>query len=145
METLTRPGEHATTNPPAVAFSSVMGICGLGLSWRAAGQVLAAPSAIGEWLIAVGVILFIALSVLYGIKTVRGPSIVVAEFRDPRSASNFACMTVAVVKKLESRHREQASVNPNAGEREMARLTVTGFAEHVLAGNLRQAGKLLAH
>src|SRR5258708_23470059 len=41
--------------------------------------------------------LFIALSALYGIKTVRDPSIVVAEFRDPRSASNFACITVAVV------------------------------------------------
>ncbi len=76
METLTRPGEHAPTNPPAVAFSSVMGICGLGLSWRAAGQVLAAPRAIGEWLIAVGVMLFIALSALYGIKTVRDPSII---------------------------------------------------------------------
>jgi hypothetical protein len=68
METSTRPGEHALTNPPAVAFSSVMGICGLGLSWRAAGQVLAAPRAIGEWLIAVGIMLFIALSALYGIK-----------------------------------------------------------------------------
>jgi tellurite resistance protein len=97
METLTRPGEHAPTNPPAVAFSSVMGICGLGLSWRAAGQVLAAPPAIGEWLIAVSVMLFIVLSALYGIKTVRNPSIVVAEFRDPSSASNFACITVAVV------------------------------------------------
>jgi hypothetical protein len=52
METLTRPAGHAPTNPPAVAVSSVMGICGLGLSWRAAGQVLAAPRAIGEWLIA---------------------------------------------------------------------------------------------
>jgi tellurite resistance protein len=97
METLTRPSEHAPTNPPAVAFSSVMGICGLGLSWRAAGQVLAAPRAIGEWLIAVGVMLFIALSGLYGIKTLQNPSIVVAEFRDSRSASNFACITVAVV------------------------------------------------
>src|SRR5580700_11254534 len=38
-----------------------------------------------------------------------------------------------------ARHAEQASVNPSAGEREMARLTVTGFAEHVLAGNLRPA------
>jgi tellurite resistance protein TehA-like permease len=93
METLTRPGEHALMNPPAVAFSSVMGICGLGLSWRAAGQVLAAPRAIGEWLIAVGVMLFIVLSALYGIKTVRHPSIVAAEFRDPGSASNFACIT----------------------------------------------------
>jgi len=97
METLTRPAEHAPTNPPAVAFSSVMGICGLGLSWRAAAQVLAAPHAIGEWLIAVGVMLFIALSALYSLKTARNPRIVVAEFRDPRSASNFACITVAVV------------------------------------------------
>src|ERR1700745_3290969 len=97
METLTRPGERATTNPPAGAFSSGMGICGLGLAWRAAGQVLAAPRAIGECLIAVGVMLFIALSALYGLHTVRDPSIVVAEFRDPRSASNVACITVAVV------------------------------------------------
>jgi tellurite resistance protein TehA-like permease len=62
MEALTRPGENVATNPPAVAFSSVMGICGLGLSWRAAGQVLAAPRAIGECLIAIGVMLFIVLS-----------------------------------------------------------------------------------
>jgi cytosine/uracil/thiamine/allantoin permease len=44
----------------------------------------------------VGVLLFIALSALYGTKT-RDPSIVVAEFRDPKLASNFACITVAVV------------------------------------------------
>lgn len=48
MKTLTRPHERAPTYPPAAAFSSVMGICGFGLSWRAAGQVLAAPRAIGE-------------------------------------------------------------------------------------------------
>jgi tellurite resistance protein len=97
METLARPGEHVATNPPAVAFSSVMGICGLGLSWRAAGQVLAAPRAIGEWLIAIGVMLFIALSALYILKTLRGSGDVAAEFRDPSSASNFGCITVAVV------------------------------------------------
>jgi hypothetical protein len=65
-----------------------------------------------------------------------------------RSAGALATVGLGgsvVVKKLESRHGEQASVNPSAVEREMARLTVTGFAEHVLAGNLRQAGKLLAH
>ena len=97
METLTRAGERAPTNPPAIAFSAVMGICGLGLSWREACQVLAAPRAIGECLIAVGVMLFIVLSALYGIKTVRYPSSVVAEFRDHSSASTFACITVAVV------------------------------------------------
>jgi tellurite resistance protein TehA-like permease len=62
-----------------------MGICGL--SWRAAGQVLASPRAIGEWLIAVGLMLFIVLSALYGIKTLRVPGIVAVEFRDPSLAS----------------------------------------------------------
>jgi hypothetical protein len=60
-------------------------------------------------------------------------------------AGTLATGGSVIVKTLESRHGEQASVNPNAGKREMARLTVTGFAEHVLAGNLRQAGKFLAH
>jgi hypothetical protein len=60
-----------------------------------------------------------------------------------RSAGALATVGLGgseVAKQLESRHGEKASVNPNAGEREMARLTVTGFAEQVLAGNLRQAG-----
>jgi hypothetical protein len=71
VKTLARPGEHVDTNPPAVAFSSLIDICVLGLSWRAAGQVLAAPRAISGWLIGVGVMLFIVLSALYAIKTVR--------------------------------------------------------------------------
>jgi hypothetical protein len=37
-------------------LARVWGICGLGLSWRAAGQVLAAPRPIGEWLIAVVIV-----------------------------------------------------------------------------------------
>jgi hypothetical protein len=89
MEIMARPGELIATNPPAVAFSSVMGICGLGLSWRTAGQVLAAPRAIGESLIAVGVMLFIVLSALYGIKTLRDPDIVTAQIRDSSSAQQL--------------------------------------------------------
>src|ERR1700734_747676 len=71
VETLARQGEHVDTNPPAVALSSLIGICGLGLSWRAACQVLAAPRAISGWLVAVGGMLFIVLSAFYAIKTVR--------------------------------------------------------------------------
>jgi tellurite resistance protein len=41
--------------------------------------------------------LFIALSALYILKTLRGSGDVAAEFRDPSSASNFGCITVAVV------------------------------------------------
>jgi hypothetical protein len=49
-----------------------------------------------------------------------------------------------VAKQLESRYGAQASVNPSAGEREMARMAVTGFAEHVLAGKSPTSRKLLA-
>jgi tellurite resistance protein TehA-like permease len=70
-----------------------MGICGLGLSWRTAGQVLAAPRAIGESLIAVGVMLFIVLSALYGIKTLRDPDIVTAQFRDSSSAQQLRAVS----------------------------------------------------
>jgi hypothetical protein len=46
MEALARLGEHVATKTSAVAFSSVIGNCSLGLFWRVAGQVLAALRAI---------------------------------------------------------------------------------------------------
>ena len=96
MGTLTGPGEHAPTNPPAVAFSSVMGICGLGLSWRAAGQVLAAPRAIGEWLIAVGVMLFVVLSALYAIKQYAILVLWPRNFGIPAWPATFGCITITI-------------------------------------------------
>jgi hypothetical protein len=65
-----------------------------------------------------------------------------------RSAGALATVGLGgsvVAKELESRHGEQASINPSAGEREMARLTVTGFAEHILAGKSPTGRKRLAH
>jgi tellurite resistance protein TehA-like permease len=52
---------NVVSSCPVAAFSSVMGICGLGLCWRAAAQVLSAPHAIGEGLIALAAALFVVL------------------------------------------------------------------------------------
>jgi tellurite resistance protein len=82
---------------PVAAFSSVMGICGLGLSWRIAAQVLGAPRAIGEGLIALAAALFVVLGTMYIVKLFNAPDAVVAEFRNPVTSSLFGCLTIALL------------------------------------------------
>jgi tellurite resistance protein len=82
---------------PAAAFSSVMGICGLGLCWRAAARVLNAPHAIGAGLIALAAALFVVLGTMYILKLLNAPEAVAAEFRNPATASQFGCLTIALL------------------------------------------------
>lgn len=82
---------------PVAAFSSVMGICGLGLCWRAAAQVLKTPHAIGEGLVAVAAVLFVVLGTVYILKLFIAPDAVVAEFRNPATSSQFGCVTIALL------------------------------------------------
>jgi tellurite resistance protein len=82
---------------PVAAFSSVMGICGLGLCWRAAAQVLKTPQAIGEGLVAVAAVLFVVLGTMYILKLFNAPDAVAAEFRDPATSSQFGCVTIALL------------------------------------------------
>jgi tellurite resistance protein len=82
---------------PVAVFSSVMGICGLGLCWRAAAQVLSAPHAIGEGLIALAAALFVVLGTMYMLKVFNAPDAVAAEFRNPATSSQFGCLTIALL------------------------------------------------
>jgi tellurite resistance protein len=82
---------------PVAMFSSVMGICGLGLGWRAAAQVLCAPHAIGEGLIALAAALFVVLGTMYILKLFNAPGAVAAEFRNPATSSQFGCLTIALL------------------------------------------------
>jgi tellurite resistance protein len=82
---------------PVAAFSSVMGICGLGLCWRVAAQVLSAPQAIGEGLIALAAALFVVLGTIYILKLLNAPDAVAAEFRNPATSSQFASLTIALL------------------------------------------------
>ena len=82
---------------PVAAFSSVMGICGLGLCWRVASQVLSAPHAIGEGLIALAAALFVVLAAMYILKLFNAPDAVAAEFCNPATSSQFGCLTIALL------------------------------------------------
>ena len=79
------------------AFSSVMGICGLGLCWRVAAQVLSAPHAVGEGLIALAAALFVVLGAMYLMKLFNAPDAVAAEFRNPATSSQFGSLTIALL------------------------------------------------
>jgi len=74
-----------------------MGICGLGLCWRVAAQVLSAPHAIGEGLIALATALFVVLGTMYLLKVFNAPDAVAAEFRNPATSSQFGCLTIALL------------------------------------------------
>src|SRR3981081_639019 len=74
-----------------------MGICGLGLCWRVAAQVLSAPHAIGEGLIALAAALFVILGAMYILKLFNAPDAVAAEFRNPATSSQFGCLTIALL------------------------------------------------
>jgi len=79
------------------AFSSVMGICGHGLCWRVAAQVLSAPHAVGEGLIALAAALFVVLGAMYLMKLFNAPDAVAAEFRNPATSSQFGSLTIALL------------------------------------------------
>jgi tellurite resistance protein len=85
------------TRCPVVAFSSVMGICGLGLCWLVAAQVLGAPHAIGEGLIALAIALFATLFSIYVLKLFIAPDVVAKEFRDHATSSQFGTLTIALL------------------------------------------------
>jgi len=90
-------GLRRVSSCPVAAFSSVMGICGLGLCWRVAAQVLSAPHAIGEGLIALAAALFVVLGMMYLLKLFTAPDAVAAEFRNPATSSQFGSLTIALL------------------------------------------------
>jgi tellurite resistance protein len=80
---------------PLASFSSVMGIVGLGLAWRAAAGAEAAPQAIGEWLIAAGALVFLILLAMWGARIMRFPSEIVVETHVPITASYLGTLGIS--------------------------------------------------
>lgn len=74
-------------NVPIGMYGAVMGLCGLGLTARAAATVLPgyvrAPAYVTEPWVALGVLLFLFLVPLYAAKLVRHPDAVREEFMNP--------------------------------------------------------------
>lgn len=70
-------------NIPAAFFGIVLGLAGLGNTWRAAHLAWGLPAAVGEVLIAAALLVWLVLAVLYGLKWAFMADQAIAESRHP--------------------------------------------------------------
>lgn len=63
-------------------FAPVMGVAGLGISWRISSSLLGTPPIVGESLVLLSFVIFFVVSILMIVKTVLNPASVKAEFLD---------------------------------------------------------------
>ncbi|WP_371348985.1 dicarboxylate transporter/tellurite-resistance protein TehA [Ancylobacter sp. IITR112] len=68
---------------PVSFFGMVLGLCGLGGSWRAAHQLWGAPALIGEAIMAAGALVWAVLLLLYVLKWVLARAAALAELGHP--------------------------------------------------------------
>jgi len=88
---------EALAHFPIALFSSVMGIIGLGLAWRAAAPVFALSSFVGEAIVAVSVFVYAAILICYGLKMACHPAAVKHEFLHPESVNFFPTFSIGTM------------------------------------------------
>src|SRR5580698_6179591 len=71
------------TRVPASFFGIVLGVVGLGNTWRAATKLWHLPPLIGEVLLGLGALIWLALVILYALKWVLARSDALSEARNP--------------------------------------------------------------
>ncbi len=82
---------------PIPLFAVVMGVGGLGLAWRRAHAVLAVPAWIGEALLALAAVVFVALGLLYAAKAARHWAAVVGEFDHVVRVNFFPTVSIGLL------------------------------------------------
>lgn len=85
-----KPGAPSTRHFPVHIFLSVLGIGGLGIAWREAAESFSFTPAVGELFLGFAAGFYIAVLALYGLKALRHPDAVIADFVDPVRGSYFA-------------------------------------------------------
>ncbi len=88
---------HWLAHVPVPLFAAVMGLGGLGLAWRKSHHVLGVPGAIGETVLVISALVFVAVVGLYLVKIVRHADEVAAEFRHPIRHAFFPTISVSLV------------------------------------------------
>lgn len=82
---------------PVTLFASVMGLAGLGLAWRKGAALMGLPALVGEAVLAVAALAFIAAVLTYGAKAVRFFPAVVGEFNHPVRSAFFSTIPIAIL------------------------------------------------
>ena len=95
--------EHPESNPSRLAhlpvsfFSTVMGMTGLAIAWQKAHLALGASPIVWQSLAALSSALFVGLLVVYGVKLVRHPNEVTAEWKHPVRVNFFPTISISLL------------------------------------------------
>jgi tellurite resistance protein len=129
-------GSNWLMHVPIPLFALVMGTAGLGITWRKAHHVLGVPAVVGEVILAVAALCFVAIVGLYALKWALHAGEVVAEFNHPVRSSFFPAFSISLL--LLSLAAEPYSLAWMLG------LWAAGTALHLLF-TLRLIGRWIVH
>lgn len=82
---------------PASFFGMVLGLSGMGQAWRVAGRLWGMPAAIGEGVLLLAAVVWLALLVLYIFQAIQNQKFVRAEFNHPVQGSTPALIAVSTL------------------------------------------------
>ncbi len=82
---------------PLPLFAAPMGLGGLGLAWREAGRVLGAPTLIGEALLALTAVLWLAILALHALRAARHPEALAGDLRHPVRVAFAGAVTIGLM------------------------------------------------
>lgn len=85
------------TTLPASFFGIVLGLSGMGQAWRVAVPLWGMPYWIGESLLLLAALVWLALLIFYVIQALRNPMVVRSEFQHPVQGSTPALLAIATL------------------------------------------------
>lgn len=85
------------TTLPASFFGMVLGLAGLGQAWRMASKLWGLPEPIGEAVLLVATLVWLALLLSYLAQALRRPAVVANEFRHPVQGGTPALLAVSTL------------------------------------------------
>ena len=82
---------------PLPLFAAPMGIGGLALAWREAGRSLGAPTLVGEALVLLLIVAWVAITALHGVRAMRHPEALRGDLRHPVRSAFAGAATVGLM------------------------------------------------
>jgi len=82
---------------PVALFSTVMGLAGLALAWMKAHEVAGAPALVGDLVGWVATAVYVLLLVTYGLKLMRHPAAVMADYRHPIRLNFLPAISIGLI------------------------------------------------
>jgi len=91
------PARPSVKHLPVNLFGAVMGLSGLALAWQIAHQAFGVNAVIAEGISLLAIVVFLVLTVAYGLKWAIFPDVVKAEFTHPIAGNFFGTFTIALL------------------------------------------------